>query len=180
MFIKVINGEVVGGPISGTAYNTGTQLICSLESATPAELAALDLMPLEEFKPKLDVAYQELGTPFYEVTAEKVTMSYPVIDVPPKFERYIQSRLDHFAKSLDFDNALEAALYVTSPNEVWRAQAQGIVDLATETWLAFYDNRQLTTWAELVKKLPVLKLKPIVAAVVVEPPPPPIPPVPGG
>ena len=56
-----------------------------------------------------------------------------------EFTAAIQKRLDDFARTRNYDNALSAATYATSTNPKFATEGQYIVEVRDATWAAGYD-----------------------------------------
>lgn len=81
-----------------------------------------------------------------------------------QFTNVIQRRLDTFAQTRGYDNALSAASYATSTDEKFRAEGQYIVEARDATWAAAYvilddvlaEKRPIPTEEELLAEMPEL------------------------
>lgn len=80
------------------------------------------------------------------------------------FTNAIQQRLDDFARTRNYDNALSCASYATSTNSKFAAEGQYIVEARDATWAVGYQilddvmsgKRPMPTWEEVEAELPAL------------------------
>lgn len=76
----------------------------------------------------------------------------------------VQSRLDAFAQTKNYDSILSAASYATSSNPVFKSEGQTAVDLRDATWAELYTilseveagTRTVTSFADIEADLPIL------------------------
>lgn len=71
------------------------------------------------------------------ITAEQKQAAY-MEGKQAEFTAAIQKRLDDFARTRNYDNALSAATYATSTNQKFAAEGQYIVEVRDATWAAGY------------------------------------------
>lgn len=76
----------------------------------------------------------------------------------------VQSRLDAFAKTRNYDGIMSACTYAASSNLTFKAEGQRCADLRDDTWATCYlilnqvmsGNRTMPSLAELFSELPAL------------------------
>lgn len=76
----------------------------------------------------------------------------------------VQTRLDDFAKTRNYDGILSAATYATSTNVQFKAEGQKAVELRDATWSSLYSilaeveagTRTVSSYADIEADLPVL------------------------
>lgn len=77
----------------------------------------------------------------------------------------VQTRLDDFAKTRNYDSILSAATYATSTNAQFKAEGQKAVELRDATWSSLYSilaeveagTRTVSSYADIEADLPVLE-----------------------
>jgi hypothetical protein len=77
----------------------------------------------------------------------------------------VQTRLDDFAKTRNYDSILSACTYATSTNDVFKAEGQKAVELRDSTWATLYTimlevssgSRTVSSFSDIESDLPVLE-----------------------
>lgn len=123
---------------------------------------AHELMPIETDKGHYEQQWEIIALPEEVVTANVAAATAQFIE---STKTQVQSRLDEFAKTRNYDGILSACTYATDTNLKFKTEGQHCVTKRSETWAALYifmeevnaGTRPMpTTYAEVEAALPAL------------------------
>lgn len=154
MFTEVANGEIIGElfNLSGSYQLQDGRTICGIEYLSAQELLDLGIYEIIEEIPAYNQSWQGLGERTFTVNERSVALTYAVEDMNYIYPSLLQARLEGFAKEKDIDFN-EIGLLTQSPNLTWKAEAEHLTKVYTDSWEIFYANSS-KTWDAIEKLLP--------------------------